>query len=234
MPGRARHPRPAGAVRGDRPRAASAAASCSYASDLDVIFVFDGTGASAFGEADRVATGLLRFIGGPTPAGPHLRDRRVAPTRGQAGVDGAQPRGLPLLLGSLRARLGAPGDAAGPSPGRRPRPRTAPARRAGPPHLGRADRRGHPRDPPHEGPHRARAHARRRGPRVPPQARSGLAVGHRVHRAAAAAPPRRRLHRHERSDRATGRAPTRSTRRRRASCSRPTGSASRPGTAGTS
>ena len=34
--GRARHPRPAGAVRGARPRSASAAPSSSYASDLDV------------------------------------------------------------------------------------------------------------------------------------------------------------------------------------------------------
>jgi len=44
-------------------------AELSYASDLDVIFVFDGPGAGAFEEADRVATGLLRFIGGSTPAG---------------------------------------------------------------------------------------------------------------------------------------------------------------------
>ena len=42
-------------------------AELSYASDLDVIFVFDGTG-SAYREADRIATGLLRFVGGATPA----------------------------------------------------------------------------------------------------------------------------------------------------------------------
>jgi len=40
----------------------------SYASDLDVIFVFDGTGAADAAEADRVATSLLRQVGGPTPA----------------------------------------------------------------------------------------------------------------------------------------------------------------------
>lgn len=40
----------------------------SYASDLDVIFVFDGSGAGAFTEANRVATGLQRFVGGATPA----------------------------------------------------------------------------------------------------------------------------------------------------------------------
>ena len=40
----------------------------SYASDLDVIFAFDGSGTDAFTEANRVATGLQRFVGGATPA----------------------------------------------------------------------------------------------------------------------------------------------------------------------
>jgi len=40
----------------------------SYASDLDVVFVFDGSGGEAFTEANRVATGLQRFVGGATPA----------------------------------------------------------------------------------------------------------------------------------------------------------------------
>jgi len=44
-------------------------AELSYASDLDVIFVFDGAGAADAAEADRVATSLLRFVGGATPAG---------------------------------------------------------------------------------------------------------------------------------------------------------------------
>jgi [glutamine synthetase] adenylyltransferase / [glutamine synthetase]-adenylyl-L-tyrosine phosphorylase len=43
-------------------------AELSYASDLDVIFVFDGSGHEVVVEADRVATGLMRFIGGATPA----------------------------------------------------------------------------------------------------------------------------------------------------------------------
>ena len=43
-------------------------AELSYASDLDVIFVFDGAGAGDAAEADRVATSLMRFVGGPTPA----------------------------------------------------------------------------------------------------------------------------------------------------------------------
>jgi [glutamine synthetase] adenylyltransferase / [glutamine synthetase]-adenylyl-L-tyrosine phosphorylase len=39
----------------------------SYASDLDVIFVYEGSGPSAAAEANRVATRLLRFVGGTTP-----------------------------------------------------------------------------------------------------------------------------------------------------------------------
>ena len=51
------------------------------------------------------------------------------------------------------------------------------------------------RDPAHEGAHRARAHPARRGPAVPPQARTRLAVRHRVHGAAGAARARRRASR---------------------------------------
>ena len=43
-------------------------AELSYASDLDVIFVYEGSGPDAVREADRVATALLRFMGGRTPA----------------------------------------------------------------------------------------------------------------------------------------------------------------------
>lgn len=43
-------------------------AELSYASDLDVIFVYDGSGAAAVEEANRIATRLMRFLGGPTPA----------------------------------------------------------------------------------------------------------------------------------------------------------------------
>ena len=42
-------------------------AELSYASDLDVIFVCDG-GPDALDEANRVASGLLRLVGGATPA----------------------------------------------------------------------------------------------------------------------------------------------------------------------
>ncbi|MBK9180232.1 MAG: bifunctional [glutamine synthetase] adenylyltransferase/[glutamine synthetase]-adenylyl-L-tyrosine phosphorylase [Acidimicrobiales bacterium] len=44
-------------------------AELSYASDLDVLFVYDGESAADFAEAERVATGLLRFVGGSTPVG---------------------------------------------------------------------------------------------------------------------------------------------------------------------
>ena len=40
----------------------------SYASDLDVLFVYDGAGVAAVEEADRVAKALNRFLNGATPA----------------------------------------------------------------------------------------------------------------------------------------------------------------------
>ncbi|HEY6531293.1 MAG TPA: bifunctional [glutamine synthetase] adenylyltransferase/[glutamine synthetase]-adenylyl-L-tyrosine phosphorylase, partial [Acidimicrobiales bacterium] len=43
-------------------------AELAYASDLDVVFVHDGTGAAASEEAKRLATALMRLVGGSTPA----------------------------------------------------------------------------------------------------------------------------------------------------------------------
>ncbi len=43
-------------------------AELAYASDLDVIFVHDAQGASGTDEAKRLATALMRYIGGTTPA----------------------------------------------------------------------------------------------------------------------------------------------------------------------
>lgn len=43
-------------------------AELSYASDLDVLFVYEGSGAANVDEANRIATGLRRFISGSTPA----------------------------------------------------------------------------------------------------------------------------------------------------------------------
>ena len=40
----------------------------SYASDLDVLFVYEGEGMSAVDEANRVAKAINRFLGGSTPA----------------------------------------------------------------------------------------------------------------------------------------------------------------------
>jgi glutamate-ammonia-ligase adenylyltransferase len=40
----------------------------SYASDVDVLFVYDGSGPTDAAEAKRVATGLVRFLAGDTPA----------------------------------------------------------------------------------------------------------------------------------------------------------------------
>ena len=72
----------------------------SYASDLDVIFVYDGTGPTAFEEADRVATGLQALPRRGHAGRAHLRDRRRPAPRGQAGSAGAQPRRVPLATGS--------------------------------------------------------------------------------------------------------------------------------------
>ncbi|MGI8758075.1 MAG: bifunctional [glutamine synthetase] adenylyltransferase/[glutamine synthetase]-adenylyl-L-tyrosine phosphorylase [Acidimicrobiales bacterium] len=44
-------------------------AELSYASDLDVVFVYDGSDASDFAEAERLAAALLRLLKGTTPAG---------------------------------------------------------------------------------------------------------------------------------------------------------------------
>ncbi|WP_334141910.1 bifunctional [glutamine synthetase] adenylyltransferase/[glutamine synthetase]-adenylyl-L-tyrosine phosphorylase [Rhabdothermincola sp.] len=43
-------------------------AELSYPSDLDVLFVYEGTSTTATEEASRVATRLVRFVGGSTPA----------------------------------------------------------------------------------------------------------------------------------------------------------------------
>jgi glutamate-ammonia-ligase adenylyltransferase len=43
-------------------------AELSYASDLDVVFAFEGDGAADRAEAERLASGVLRFVNGETPA----------------------------------------------------------------------------------------------------------------------------------------------------------------------
>jgi glutamate-ammonia-ligase adenylyltransferase len=56
----------------------------SYASDIDVVFVYDGTSASAFDAAERLATRLVRAIGESTREGATFRvDTRLRPEGAQ-------------------------------------------------------------------------------------------------------------------------------------------------------
>jgi len=56
----------------------------SYASDIDVFFVYDGTNAAAFDAAERLATTLVRAIGETTSEGATFRvDTRLRPEGGQ-------------------------------------------------------------------------------------------------------------------------------------------------------
>ena len=43
-------------------------AELSYASDLDVLFVYDGPTPADFAEAEKLATAVRRFVGGATPS----------------------------------------------------------------------------------------------------------------------------------------------------------------------
>ena len=61
----------------------------SYASDLDVLFAYRGDTAADFAEAERVATTVLRFIGGAVP---HVYD--VDPDLRPEGRDGPLARSL--------------------------------------------------------------------------------------------------------------------------------------------
>ena len=171
-------------------------AELSYASDLDVIFVFDGSGAADAAEADRVATAPAAVRGRRHPGRAHLRDRRRPAARGSPGLrwPAAWRRYAPYWehyalvwerQAMIRARPVA-GDLAWASG----------CSIAGPGRVGRrAVGRGHPGDPSAQGAGRARAHAHRRGPGLPPQAGPRLAVRHRVDGPAAAAAPRRGRHR---------------------------------------
>ena len=96
------------AVRGDRhgpPRRRRA----SYASDIDVLFVYDGEGADDFDAAEHVAEQLVQEIGATTAEGQTFRiDARLRPE----GNQGPLARSLGGLRGVLRAvgpDVGAPG-----------------------------------------------------------------------------------------------------------------------------
>ena len=107
--------------------------------------------------------GLLRFLGGGTPAERDLDDRRRPAPGGSQRAAGPEPRRLAGLPRPVGLDLGAPGLPPGPARGGRRRPGRRlmdrdPATRSGqrPVHRGRR-----PRGAPHEGAHRAGADRRR-------------------------------------------------------------------------
>ena len=108
-------------------------AELGYGSDLDVAFVHEGSTDTDADEAERLATGLMRYVGGDTPAERVWADRRhPAPRRPQRAA-GAEPRRLARLPGPVGVDVGAAGLPPGAGGGRRPGPRRA---------VGGADRRG--------------------------------------------------------------------------------------------
>ena len=164
----------------------------SYASDIDVMFVYDGESADDFHHAEHVAAQLVQEIGATTAEGQTFRiDARLRPE----GNQGPLARSIGGF-GRYYAQWGLTWE----------RQALTKARLvAGDTDLGARftaladdfvlpapdDRRRRARDPTHEGAHRTRAHPSRRGSAVPPEARARFAVRRRVHRAVAAARPRR-------------------------------------------
>ena len=159
-------------------------AELSYASDLDVVFVYDGSTATDFAHAERVATTLLSSIGGNRP---HVYD--IDADLRPEGKDGPLARRLEGYreyferwaepwerLAMVRARPVA-GDVDLANRFMHVRERVR---------LGRtADRRRSTCHPPHQGAGRERAHPDQRGSSVPLEARSWHVVGRRVLRAVA-------------------------------------------------
>ena len=210
-------------------------AELSYASDLDVVLVYDGSSAADFEEATRLAMDLRRFVAGATPVERIWSVDLDLRPEGKQGPVARSIEGYSTYFrrwanvwerqAMLRARPVA-GD-----------------RRGGAPFHGaargvrvaaRTVRRRRPRDPPDQGAHRARADPARRGPGVPPQAGPRLPVGRRVDGAADAVGPRDPLTVHDGRPR-----PPRRRRRPRPqpmpTCSPPrTASARPPGTGSSS
>ena len=184
-------------------------------------------------EGLRVAGGVLRFLAGSTPA---HRIYAIDATLRPEGRQGALARSLD----GYRAYL----DRWAETWERQALARARPV--AGDPELGQrfldllaeavwdrpAHRGARARDPPDEGPHRARAHPAGRGPRVPPQARAGArcrtSSGPCSCSSSAPGSGCRRRWARSTPSRPTGPWPAPTPR----CCGRPTGSASRPGTAG--
>ena len=84
-------------------------AELSYASDIDVLFVYDGDSAGDFDAAEHIATLLVQEIGATTAEGQTFRiDTRLRP-EGNQGPLARSLAGYALVLRALRAHVGAPG-----------------------------------------------------------------------------------------------------------------------------
>ena len=131
----------------------------SYASDIDVMFVYEGRSTTDFDRAEHVAARLVQEIGATTAEGQTFRiDARLRP-EGNQGPLAAFARRLPRVLRPVRIDLGTPGAHQGALRRRRRRPRcTLLHARRGVRLRTADDRRRRPRGPAHEGAHRAGAH----------------------------------------------------------------------------
>ncbi|MCZ7535403.1 MAG: bifunctional [glutamine synthetase] adenylyltransferase/[glutamine synthetase]-adenylyl-L-tyrosine phosphorylase [Acidimicrobiia bacterium] len=163
----------------------------SYASDIDVLFVYDGDSPSAFDVAERVATRLMAAIGATTAEGQTFRIDADLRPEGKHGplarsLDGYRAYyerwALPWEFQSLLRARPIAGDAdvsarfmslAEPHVYRSPLPVEFGAR-----------------DPSHQGPRGEGADPDLRRPAVPPEARSRVALRRRVHGAASPAAAR--------------------------------------------
>ena len=161
----------------------------NFASDLDVVFVYEGEG------PDDLASGVAA-AGARDAARPRRRlgDRRRPPAGGTERAARAFDRRVPRVLGALRRAVGIPG--AAPDPRRRRRPGARTALRAGRGRRGVPARRRHGRsrgrDAPDARADRTRTREAARGRPVPLQARSRIAGRRAVRDRAVAAPLRRR------------------------------------------
>ena len=166
----------------------------SYASDIDVLFVYDGDGADRLRRrrAHRRRASCRRSVRPPprarrsasTPASAPRGTRDRSPGRSTGSARTTSGTGSTWERQALTKARFVAGDAELGARfcalAERVRLRAA------------VDRRRRARGPPHEGAHRAGAHPAGRGSAVPPQARAGLAVRRRVHGAAPPARARRR------------------------------------------
>ena len=86
----------------------------SYASDIDVLFVYDGDSPEDFDSAEHARDPAIAEVGATHERRPDLPDRRRAATRGQEGRARPFTRRIPLVLRGVRADVGVPVAAAAP------------------------------------------------------------------------------------------------------------------------